>query len=334
MHDTAARQAMRNFPLDFEPIRASDETRVHVVIVGFGPMGKALALHAARIGHFANGTPARKTRITVVNANAKAAVVEFKNRYSKIDEFCELSGHDLDHSSSSFTTEFKGLLEPGGPDELQTVVFCGESAATVNNRDNLRFGLEFVSLTDPGRRQLLTYQSTRTGLAAQLPTDKSSRRLHPFGMVEDLQSWSVLLHESEDRIARAIHEKYVKHHGGDSWEALSEDFKESNRHAADHVPVKLRALGYHDAQLEPGAPRIEHFSDHEKLLMAKMEHERWCAERWLGGWKFGSETNKKLKISKDLVPWERLLPEEEQKDFEQIKALPEILRAIGRGIYR
>lgn len=336
LHDTAARQALRQFPLDFEPIRASDKTRVHVVIVGFGPMGEAMALQVARIGQFANGTPSRKTRITVVDIDATTRVAEFRKRYRKFNEVCELNVHDLDPVSSSFTADFGLLLQPGAANELQTIILCKESATTVNDRENLRLGLELVSLTDQGRRQLLTYQSTRNGYAALLPTTAiaTSRRLHAFGMIEDLHSWSILLHESEDKIARAIHEDYVKHHGGDSWETLPETFKESNRHAADHVPVKLRGLGYHDAPLQPGVPRIEKFSDPEKLLMAKMEHERWCTERWLDGWEYGPETNRKLKISKDLVSWERLLPHEQKKDFEQIEALPKILHQIGRGIYR
>ncbi|MBC7965916.1 MAG: hypothetical protein H7Z17_08325 [Fuerstia sp.] len=238
--------------------------------------------------------------------------------------------------SSSFATDFALLLQPGDLNELQTIVLCNESDTTTNDRENLRLGLELVSLADQGQRQFLIFQSTRNGYAALLPTNAiaTSRRFHAFGMIEDLHSWSILLHESEDRIASAIHEDYVEHHGGDAWEILPEYFKESNRHAADHVPVKLRGLGYHDAPLRTLMPRIKKFSDAEKLLMAKMEHERWCSERWLDGWELGPETNRKLKISKDLVSWEELPSGEEKKDFEQIEALPKILHQIGRGIYR
>ncbi len=348
--DTAVRQALRMFPLDIQPIlRDSDETRVHVVVVGGGPIGYAMVVHAARFGHFANETPARRIRITLVDAEATARVEKFKKRWDKWEEFCELIALDLDHSSPDFIARLKEYLQPvspgdpDGPDELQTVVLCLETAESVpeyvtseNDDKNWRLGLELTNLTNQGRRQLLTYQSTRNGFAALLSTNttENPRRLHPFGMIEDLHSQSVLLKESEYQLARAIHERYVKHHGGDSWESLSEDIQESNRHAADHALVKLRALGYHQAPLKPDQSRIESFSDPEKLLVAKMEHKRWCAERWLADWKYGPQTIKEKKIHKDLVPWEELPEKEQRKDFEQIEALPEILFAIGRGIYR
>ncbi len=338
MHDEAIRQALRKFPLDIKPIQVSDDTRVHLVVVGFGRMGQALALQAARIGHFANETPTRKIRITVVDANVKSVVKKFKEEvcHSKLDECCEFNEHDLHHSRPGFTAELDGLLQRSGPGEWQTIVFCLESATTANDEENCRLGLEFANLTNQERRRLLTNQTTRSGYDTLLRNSASqnSQYLHPFGMVEDLFTWDLLQNKTEDKIASAIHEDYVKHHGGDSWETLSENLKDSNRHAADHVPIKLRALGYHDAPLVPDQARIEHFSESEKLLMAKMEHERWCAERFLDGWKYGPETIRAQKISKALVSWEELPIEEQRKDFEQIEALPRILLASDLGIYR
>lgn len=349
MLDTAARQALQMFPLDIEPIRrANDTKRVHVVIVGGGPMGQAMMKHAARLGHFANETPARRTRITLVDTHAVAIVVAEKQRCDKWDDFCELTGRNMDPASTGFTGNLKKFLQPVAPgnpaslDELQTVVLCLETDETVrevvtpeNDDENWKLGLDLMSLTRHGGRQVLVYQSTRSGFAALLSTNTadSARRLRLFGMIEDVHSQSVLLKESEYRLARAIHDDYARRHHDKTWEALEVEIQESNRHAADHAPVKLRALGFHIAPLNPNQKPIESFDDPQKKLMAKMEHERWCAERWLDGWKYGKKKDRKRKISDCLLPWEKLTPKQREKDFEQIETLPQILRSIGQGIY-
>lgn len=353
LHDAAARQASRKFPFDFQPIREKDSTRVHVVVVGYGPMGKAMVAQAARIGHYANET-VHKIRITVVEATATADVAAFKNRHledsnekpgsliSRIDRICELNGLDLEQSSSSFIADLKAFLDSSAPGELQTVVLCvdldkrvEEFVAPADDYRNEQLHKELKNFTNDWR-QLLTFQSTRTGNSVPLPgsTDESSRRVHSFGMIEDLQSWNVLLHESEDQIARAIHADYALRYNYKPWDQIPEDEKESNRHAGDHAPVKFRALGYHDALLDTDVPRITFFSEDQKLLMAKMEHRRWCAERFLNGWKWGEKKDKPNKIHPLLVAWDDLPFKEKRKDYEQIENLPKVYSAIGRGIYR
>jgi hypothetical protein len=152
----------------------------------------------------------------------------------------------------------------------------------------------------------------------------------------------VLLHETEDALARALHEAFRRARARDGvpdaanppWDDLGDGLKDSNRQAADHVAVKLRAIGYHDEPLRAGGPRIEQFSEDETLLMAQMEHLRWCAERRLDGWTHGEVTDQARKVNSNLVPWDRLSPGEQKKDPEQIAAIPAALHRVGRGIYR
>jgi len=156
-------------------------------------------------------------------------------------------------------------------------------------------------------------------------------------MVEDVFSWNVLLHESEDKLARALHDVYRAQnptgpHPG--WEELSEEFRDSNRQAADHIPIKLRALGYHQEPLTNQKARIVSFEEPEVDLLAQMEHTRWCAERYLAGWTYGVTTDRKRKINRCLTEWNKLTPEEQKKDPEQINAISKALYNLGIGIYR
>jgi hypothetical protein len=342
---TAARQVFRRYPLDFEHIRHSDETTVHVVIAGFGPMGQEFALHSVRIGHFANSVTKRcKVRITVVDGDASGKMDEFRSRYPQFESLCDVEVQDADPRLPALLATLDDRSRDAKErEELVTYAICFESEGMADDRNNLRIGLELASLTEKRSVQTLIYQSTRCGLAALFPPEIAmtgkNHRLHAFGMIEDIYSWDVLLHEGEDRLARVIHEVYVKNRSGSEttavpWELLSDEFKESNRHAADHIYSKLRALGYHDAPLEAGRVRIEQFSESEMLLLAQLEHLRFCAERRLDNWRYGTETIRSEKISKDLVDWDELPEEERKKDYEQISAIPSLLFGIGRGIYR
>lgn len=186
--------------------------------------------------------------------------------------------------------------------------------------------------------QVLIRQSTRNGFAALWSdTDNTlvaDGRIHAFGMIEDIFNWGVLLRESQDMLAREFHEAYrVLYPAAKKWEDLSEEFRDSNRQAADHIPVKLRALGYHlEKATTPG--RIRGFQKEQIELLAKMEHARFCAERRLAGWTYGPETIRERKINRTLVKWDDLPPEEREKDHGQINAIPAALYRMGLGIYR
>lgn len=363
LEHVAARQAFRLNPLDILPIRKDDATLVHLVVVGFGAMGRNLALQAARIGHFANNVCVedRKIRITVVDGHAGAAVAGFKQRHRNVDRVCQLTAVEADRSEAAILGALETHRRSVSPDDLVTYAVCletGTPEGVPTPDDGLNFLIgRTISRTLAGHSgQTLVYQSTRSGFAALLPPDfgDGSRRLHAFGMPEDIFSWDTLLHESEDRLARALHEDYAENRrreGGSEkpWDDLSDGMKDSNRHAADHIPIKLRAIGCYDAPIQPwykkllsliGRPDVQAgktpvttFSREDILLMAQMEHRRWCAERWLDGWEWGEKTDREKKINKNLVPWDAIPEEERRKDPEQITAIPRVLRSIGRAIY-
>ena len=106
-------------------------------------------------------------------------------------------------------------------------------------------------------------------------------------------------------MACTVHEDYVRRRLKEGlappddrsmrqWDQLDDDLIDSNRQFADHIPVKVRALGYHIAAHgsgDPGAlvPKLE--AD-EVILLGKMEHQRWVAERRLAGWTLGRRTSR------------------------------------------
>ena len=75
-------------PLDREPISRDSETTVHLVLLGFGHMAQALALHAALVAHYPNycRDSRLRTRITVIGDDVAAERDAFVQRYEPLFE--------------------------------------------------------------------------------------------------------------------------------------------------------------------------------------------------------------------------------------------------------
>jgi len=154
----------------------------------------------------------------------------------------------------------------------------------------------------------------------------------------------VILGGAREELAIAIHDKFRQDHRKDKatddpgmalWKKLMIDFKESNREQADHIPVKLKAIGCDFAPVKDRKPVLIEFTDEEIGIMAEMEHERFVAERYLKGWSFGSGPKKIIKKTDPyLVKWKDLPEKIKGYNRQAVRAIPELLARTGFEIYR
>ena len=152
----------------------------------------------------------------------------------------------------------------------------------------------------------------------------------------------VLLGSARETLAAAIHERYrrdnVDKRAADdpamaSWDVLDEGLKESNRRQADHIPQKLKAVGWDFAPAAPGKTKPAKFSPGEVETMARMEHERWVAEKLLDGYGLGPRDAAR-KTSPYLVPWDDLDEKIRDYDRQAVREIPELLASAGFEAYR
>ena len=167
-----------------------------------------------------------------------------------------------------------------------------------------------------------------------------STRLIPFGMIADTCSADAFRREYNETLGRAIHEQFVLGRTVDSqrraendpalsaWEELREDIRESNRQQADHIPIKIRAIGCALAEQSVPGDSVTRFSPKEIELLARMEHSRWNAERLLAGWRYGTPSNKDKRISENLAPWEDLYDSIRDYDRHAVEKIPEFLKHV------
>lgn len=122
------------------------------------------------------------------------------------------------------------------------------------------------------------------------------------------------------------------------WEALGPDLKASNRRQADHIKVKLRAVGCSTSSMRggpsPSLQPFQGFSPEEVEILAQMEHASWHAERFLAGWQYGPTRKERDRLSPYLVSWEALPEEAREWDREAVRNIPPLLARIGESISR
>jgi serine phosphatase RsbU (regulator of sigma subunit) len=115
-----------------------------------------------------------------------------------------------------------------------------------------------------------------------------------------------------------------------AFDELSEDVKSSNIDNAFHIPAKLLSIGYKiqasgDPELEMSLPEL---SDHEIETMARIEHDRWCWERRLSGWKHAEKRDNARKLHNCLVLFDELPEEEKEKDRILVRMIPSLLKDL------
>jgi hypothetical protein len=114
---------------------------------------------------------------------------------------------------------------------------------------------------------------------------------------------------------------------------LAEDLRESNRQQADHVFIKLRAIGCEAARQHDPRPAAS-LDDHVGIL-APMEHARWNAERWLAGWSYDPGPKSiERRTSPFLASWLELTEAEKDLDRAGVRSIPALLAKVGMKVCR
>lgn len=165
----------------------------------------------------------------------------------------------------------------------------------------------------------------------------------PFGDAAASCTYDKLAADPIERIARAIHLDYFTQYASQDekpvdWEDLPVWERKSNIAAAMHINAKLRLLGLrlvpkgNSNTTNAELPTPESLSSADREAIAKMEHNRWMAERLLLGWKLGQRSEPENKRRHQFVPWEMLEdPNERNKDYTQLAAALRVCRVLAEG---
>ena len=346
-YDIVAGALARSYPLP-DAVASQAPLPEHFVIVGFGAFGQCVARKLVKMGlqlyREGDAWKVRKTRITVVDPQGDKATHAFLLSNPQFTAYCDLQVLPMACDDPKFVgLEF---LAGSPPARRTSVLIClWDEALTLRTalllRDSCHRSSQAVDLIG-----LRVAQPERLGgLFERLQGDHRRPRLLLFAPDREVFTADALLHRSLDVLARQVHEAYLRVEAADrrannqppaagkSWEDLSEDDRESNREATDHVWARLAAQGYtlrlaHNANA--GVALDPTLLDDLKRLeedMARLERERWMAWRLLTGWQWGAKRDNAAKLHPDIVDYDHLAESTKEKDRIIIRAIPDCLKA-------
>ncbi|MFB6272470.1 MAG: NAD-binding protein [Salinibacter sp.] len=213
----------------------------------------------------------------------------------------------------------------------------------------------------PPSLPIYVYLPTEEGLAKLIDnygtsnphntSDPGCLSVHPFGHRADTDTYTSTTRPSLQKLARGFHQAYNDIYGGDTpYDDLDPTLKTSNERAAAHARVKLcvedqQVSQDHELEDKPPLPAFD-----RPGILARMEHNRWMAERLLEGWRYASYPDDYASLSEEeqqhiqdkmdrrklratLVPWSALSEEERDKDRQQVSVLRKALAHAEESTY-
>ncbi len=338
-------------PLDFEQMEGGKH--VHLVIVGFHRMGRAMFLEALRLCHYANydaANPATRTKITIVDKDLDEQLASFKSQYPALEE--QITDIDIEYIGAHVEdAQVEALIDSAARDSsaLLTVAIClNDPDLSLSTGLSLPESCYFLPERIEGDKKNITANNMRTnilirqelqhGLGEILDKDNDRfKNVKIFGMLTDGVSQQLF----NDDLPMYINHNYnllieskqllpLYLAGGvdldlttakADWIELSENMRWSNRYQVDAFASYIKAL----AAL--GVTRVEHLAEADSTLLeplAEAEHRRWMAERTVSGWRQIRPEEGEVRMDKFqhhtlFVPYGQLDQAEKDKDIEVIK---------------
>jgi len=284
----------------------SEKKQVHLLIVGFREMGEAVLLQAAKLGIFPEG---EKLKFTILDQNIDAQRDNFMYRYPNIKEICDFTFKELELDN---LLDFKKKIQINEDQQNFTGIFLclDDKSLEIQYKDSLISELEdekipiYIHIEDNEE-------------VIKLPINYP---IFAFGLVENSSKREFIVNEKLDELARLIHDDFrSKFKEMPNWKNLNNFKKGSNRLQADHNLIKLRILNKHIAHFKGKTPREFKFTDGELEMLARMEHNRWCAEQYIY---IKDLTKSGLE---DLIPFDELPEIEKEKDYNAVEKIPLLL---------
>ncbi len=155
--------------------------------------------------------------------------------------------------------------------------------------------------------------------------------------------------DARERLAQVIHEAYLNKRREDPagmndntdalapWSTLGDELKSSNYEQAEHIAVKLRAAGLWFRKQRAGSasdPRVAARLEEKLEVLAKMEHDRWVAEKRRLGWiaapdQEEASRDNKLLLHPYVYRWKQLSEKVKELDRMTVRNLPKYLDTAG-----
>lgn len=336
LNDLLARQLLMENPLH-RTAHWLCQDRLHVLVVGLNDISRKIIFHillSQRTHRL--GTP----HFTILDPDASRGARSFEAAWPGIADIATTDFID----TSLDATHIEGLIrEASRTAPLTATVLCLRDEV-----ENLTAALKIHSAAARGQIHAGNIMVRRDQTSdfferlSRIERFDLANMLFDFGE-GDHQLFVRQITGEDDILARRIHEAYCAQRAaaGDPpsvstspWEVLPESSRRANRRAADFIWTKLVAVGYRIDKQSRALPLLGDAGarlEEEQIVgqLARLEHERWWADRVVDGWHQGPVRNNEALVHPDLKPFDDLDFETQSKDQEQNNFITQILKETG-----
>ncbi len=323
--ELTARKMLDDYPPD-SGIATQDDVQIRMVLIGLGSIGQSVLFYLAQLGHYRGG---HKPEITVIDSNAEQQYQQLIKRHPALLDLLEIKliENSIDQLSEAEVDELFGdNYQPScvyicTKNEISNVI-SAKKIDTASSKAGLSYNIVVV---DPPGGSLIQEFNQHNQNIQVVPL---------FSMANVYQDRDVLrlIEYAKDKMAQVIHQDYLDKNPtatiNQEWQYLDESIRDSNRYAAAHIDIKLRAIGRKLVPLNPDAPTFV-FSELELNILQRLEHARWCAQKRLAGWKYAPIRNNKQLFHPCLVDFDDLTADEKLKDRQSIQNIPHLLKMVN-----
>jgi len=304
--------------------------------------------------------------IFVFAGGTKSSYLEFAEQEHKGSEFIKAKGPD-------FLSRLRGYVDIMGVDPVNDKDFIClirratimranilERAKTLGNLSHwlvnenkeivieeamLHTLLKIPSYKNGARSLSAIIESCQLSLSKGL-TKASLPPMHILSMHIDTKRFNEILYANDlkykvfiparEKMAKMVHDYYRESNKGTMndipWSQLSVYDQQQNRYQVDSITDTLHSLGF-DVEL---FDKEEQAFNQDELIneLAIAEHERWMKDKISQGFKFGMEKSVELMTHPNILDWNKLNPEDRQKDIDAMSKIPNLLSVTGLSIVK
>jgi hypothetical protein len=350
----------RYSPDQYRSLQELEDPPAHILILGDTLAAEYLILEAAHMYHFAN---LKKTRITVVSDDIAHILQKMDALYPFLRKTVDITyisiveffSDNCPVDCNEIAVAFIALHDDGKSiyfSRKLRQLFYSRNQLKKNQNGSIEKGLP--DFTFPPIKTLLPRNTALVHIFSDTKVEMKMLNIEMVNMDHQLCNKKTIVDDrkAEDFIAQHIHYEWVKNHAfrdhtgmgsmETEWDELKDAQKDSNRLPARHLNIKLRFVNAEFTDQQGGKELNMGMLDEQVWnRIARMEHYRWMAEKYLNGFVYTRDIpdkevmhflNLALKCHPDMVPFEDLTREIQEKDMFTFRMAPEIARLNNKRI--
>jgi hypothetical protein len=318
--------------------------RLHLAFFGFDDAAEAVAARALMsLWSVKFGAP----RLTVLTPDPVGAEARFRARHREAFAHPALWSADIaflpfDWDQASVGAELLDLVESQRGKPVGAVVSTGADPG------NIHLSIALKRICNHGLRwpiPIYMKETSQSEFSQQYAkgddTVELDAYLQAFGSHQVTATRQKVLDGWLDRGAAIAHEYYNKNLGERDpmrlkelqaamrdWSDVLEAYRSANRAVADSALVKMWDAGFRPAVDKEQGDTAPVIAEAKIDDMARLEHDRWMAERLMSGWRPAAERNNDLMMHNKLAPWVAMNEADRNNDVAQVRAAVDIARVL------